>query len=82
MGDTDDRYALDRARNYAGWVSYDARNLLNDVGSLSLWAGKIKIQRNFLTEFEAQLDEAEKALNNAIERIQTARKRYKALPRA
>jgi hypothetical protein len=82
MGSKEDRFALDRARTYAGWVTYGATNITNDIGCLCFWAAKIETQRDFLTEFEAHLDEAEKALTHAIDRVRDARKRYKALPSA
>ena len=77
---SDDRFALERARTYAGWVGHTAGNLSRDVGSLAFWMQKLEHQRSFLTEMEAELDAAEQATKVALDRIQTLRKRYKALP--
>jgi hypothetical protein len=80
MADDRDGFALNRARTYAGWVAHTALNLTSDVGSLAFWMEKIKHRRPFLTEMEGQLEEAEQAAKSALDRIQTVRKLYKALP--
>lgn len=80
MSTDKDGFALDRARTYAGWVAHTAKNLSSDVGSLAFWMGKLRHQRPFLTEMEGQLEEAEKAAQATVERIQAVRKLYKDLP--
>lgn len=75
----DENFALERARYYAGWVDYGIRNVLGDVRTLQYWAAKIDHQRDFETEFEAKLDQAEKAATDALTAIKNARARYKSL---
>ena len=76
-----DKFALDRTRNYANWLSFGARNLSEDARTLMFWTQKIATQRPFETLAEEALDNAEKALTNALESIRKAREHYKAIPK-
>lgn len=75
-----DTFALDRTRNYAEWLRFGATNIAQDARTLAFWAAKIVTKRPFATLAEEALDNAEKALTDAIQAIQEARKLYKSLP--
>ena len=79
MPDDLDSFALDRTRNYANWLNYGARNLAQDAKTLMYWAQKITTQRSFETLAEEALDNAERALTNALESVRKARNHYKAI---
>ncbi len=82
MTSEDDKFALDRARNYANWLTHGAGNVLQDSKTLAFWAGKIKTQRKFETMADEALDNAEKALVDALESLRQVRESYRALPKA
>lgn len=73
---SDDAFALDRVRNYANWLSYGARNVAQDAKTLVFWARKIETKRPFETRAEESLDNAEKALTDALQSVQEARDFY------
>lgn len=75
-----DTFALDRVRYHAKWLGRSTTNLVQDIKTLLFWAGKIQTKRPFETQMEAELDDAEKALTDAIQAIKEARETYNALP--
>ena len=79
MPDDLDSFALDRTRNYANWLNYGARNLAQDAKTLMFWTQKITTQRPFETMAEEAMDNAEKALINALESVRKARDHYKTI---
>ncbi len=77
--DESDRYSLDQARHYAGWLRYTAKALRHETNCFMRYAAEIKTQRDFLTEYEAALEEAEVEAKRTMEAIQEARFVYQAL---
>lgn len=79
LDDKIDTFALDRVRYHAKWLGRSTANLVQDIKTLLFWAAKIQTKRPFETQMEAELDDAERALTNALLAIKTARDQYNTL---